>query len=113
MSHQVYSGGSVRTLPHCRDKCGGSFGLGGGLALPGLAFNQRLGFHDSMFVRKGMEGGEEQAIGPSFDGDITERGQSQAMVRLKIVQYSALAAVGQNFVVNVKEDFWRQHFDLE
>src|SRR5262249_51812195 len=56
---------------------------------------------------------DEQAVGPGLDGDEAERGDRQPVVGAEVVQQAALAAVGQDLVVDVQVDLRRQGFDLE
>src|SRR5438552_1687823 len=49
----------------------------------------------------------------AFGGHETERSQRQAVVRLEIVQQATLAAIGEDFIMNVEEDFLREHFHLK
>jgi len=60
-----------------------------------------------VLFRKGVEGGQEQAAGAGLDRHQAERRQRQAVVRLEVVQQAALAAVGQDFLVDVGENVRR------
>src|SRR5437867_1394799 len=78
-----------------------------------LLFDERLRLHDRVLFREGVKGVQQQAACASLDGDKAEWGHRQAVVGLKIVQEAALAAVGQDLVVDVQKDLGRQHLDLE
>ena len=60
-----------------------------------------------------MEGRYNQTAGPPFRGHEPKRSERQAVIRLEIVQQAALAAIGEDFIVNVKEDFLGKHLDLK
>jgi hypothetical protein len=60
-----------------------------------------------------VKGGNEKTAGPGLHRDIAQRRERQPVVGLKIMKQTALAAVGQDFIMNVEENLRRQNFDLE
>src|SRR5207245_64992 len=80
---------------------------------PGSLLDERLRLHNGVLVGEGVERGNAQAVGTGLDGDEAERSDGQTMMGLEVVQQTALAAVGNDLVMDVKEDFRRQGLHLE
>ncbi len=55
----------------------------------------------------------DQTAGTSLQGDKPQGSQGQPVIRLEIVEETALGTVRQDFIMDVQEDFRRQHFHLE
>src|SRR5437660_406871 len=78
-----------------------------------LPLDERLRLDHGVLAGEGVEGREEEATGAGLDGHEAERRHGKTMMTGKVVQQSALAAVGEDLLVDVQEEVRRQHFDLE
>src|SRR5688500_18049978 len=78
-----------------------------------LLLDERLRFDDGVLVGEGVEGREDQTAGPRLDRNKAERRDREAVVRPKVVEQAALAAVGEDLIVDVQEDLRWQRLDLE
>src|ERR1700722_9474615 len=78
-----------------------------------LLLDQRLRFDYRILFGKCMESRQEQTIQPRFHDDIAQRRNREPMIRLKVVQDAALGAVGEDLVMDVQENLFRQRFDLK
>src|ERR1051325_7508124 len=83
------------------------------MRLLSLLLNQRLRLDDRALFGKRVKRREHQAIRPRFGDDITQGRDGQAVVGLKVVQDAAFAGVGEDLVVNVKENLLAQPLDLK
>src|SRR6266481_10111242 len=70
--------------------------------------DKRLRLDDGVLIGERVERGDEQAPRPGFDGHEAERGDGEAVIRLEVMQETALQPVAQDFVVDVQEYLRRQ-----
>src|SRR6266542_2030507 len=83
------------------------------LKISGFPLDERLGFDDGMLLGEGVEGGQEEAARAGLGGHEAQGSEGESVVGLEVVQQAALAAIGEDLVVDVQEDFGLERLDLE